>query len=154
MQRPVRRQDRETGSEEARQLLARGSYGVLATVGADAEPYAVPLSYVLDGDSIYFHCASEGRKLDNIAVNPAVSFCVVGATRTLPEKFGTEYESAVAFGSAHEIFELEKRQALLKILEKYAPDFIASGTKYIDGKFAKTRVVRIVIEHLTGKARK
>ena len=154
MHRPVRRQDREIGSEEARRLFENGAYGVLATVDADGQPYAVPLSYVLHGNSIFFHCALEGQKLDNIEANPAVSFCVVGATKTLPGKFSTEYESAVAFGIAREIYDGEKQEALLKILEKYSPDFIASGTKYIAGKFEKTCVIKIAIEHLTGKARR
>jgi nitroimidazol reductase NimA-like FMN-containing flavoprotein (pyridoxamine 5'-phosphate oxidase superfamily) len=154
MQRQVRRQDRAIGSEEARGLLAAGDYGVLATVGDDGQPYAVPLSYALVENSLFFHCAREGHKLENIKANPAVSFCVVGATQTLPRQFGTEYESVVAFGRAREIFDEEKHAALVKILEKYSPDFIASGLKYIAGKTDATRVVRIDIEHLTGKARR
>ena len=154
MQRPVRRKDREIGLDDAAKLMASCSYGVLATVGDDAQPYTTPLSYVYDGDCIYFHCAPEGQKLDNIRSNPAVSFCVVGQTRTLPNQFATEYESAIAFGSANEIFDGEKMDALLKILEKYSPDFMAQGKKYIAGKFDETTVVRIDIKRLTGKARR
>lgn len=154
MPRAVRRTDRETGIDAARNLLASASYGVLASVGPDGQPYAVPLHYVFAGDCIYFHCATEGQKLDNIRANPAVSFCVVGQTTILPRKFATEYESAVAFGTATEISAGEKQEALLKILEKYSPGFIAEGVKYIAGKSEQTVVVRIDIAHLTGKARR
>ena len=154
MQRPVRRKDREISIDDAAKLMASCTYGVLATVDNDSQPYTTPLSYVYAGDCIYFHCASEGQKLDNIKSNPAVSFCVVGQTRTLPNKFATEYESAIAFGTASEIFEDEKMDALLRILEKYSPDFIAQGKKYIAGKIDETIVVRIDIKQLTGKARR
>ena len=43
------------------------SPGVLATVGEDGWPYAVPLNHVLAGDVLYVHGATEGHKLDNIA---------------------------------------------------------------------------------------
>jgi hypothetical protein len=154
MSRPVRRKDRETSLDEARNLLASCAYGVLASVGENGRPYAIPLHYVFAGGCIYFHCATEGQKLDNIRANPAVSFCVVGETTILPGKFATEYESAVVFGTATEIGAGEKQEALLKILEKYSPGFIAEGVKYIAGKNDQTAVVRIDIDHLTGKARR
>ena len=48
--------------------------------------YTVPLNFVLLGDSLYFHCATEGRKLDVLAANPAVSACIVGrADLLVPE---------------------------------------------------------------------
>ncbi|MEI7429903.1 MAG: pyridoxamine 5'-phosphate oxidase family protein [Betaproteobacteria bacterium] len=154
MPRAVRRKDREIGVDEATRLMASGSYGILATVDSDSQPYAIPLSYVLDGDHIYFHCALEGKKLDNIRSNSAVSFCVVGKTQTLPDKFSTEYESAIAFGTANEIYGDEKMEALLKILEKYSPEFMAQGKTYIAAKIDATRVVKIDISHLSGKARR
>ena len=154
MHRPVMRQDREIDRDEAIRLLAECEHGILATVDSDGQPYAVPLSYVFDDQCIYFHCATDGHKLDNIRANPAVSFCVVGKTKTLPGEFATEYESAVAFGTASEIEDEEKRAALVKLLEKYSPDFIASGQKYITGKIDKTRVVRIAVERISGKARR
>jgi nitroimidazol reductase NimA-like FMN-containing flavoprotein (pyridoxamine 5'-phosphate oxidase superfamily) len=154
MQRPLRRKDREIAAAEAQQLLARGSYGVLATVDADGQPYAVPLSYALHAGAIYFHSALDGHKLDNIRANAAVSFCVVGQTEVLAREFATRYESAVAFGSASEVAGDEKQAALIALLEKYSPDYLAQGIKYLAGKTDATRVVRIDIAHLSGKARR
>ena len=152
--RKVRRGDREIGTPEARELLAGCEYGVLSTVGADGQPYGVPLSYACKGDSIYFHCALSGHKLENIESNPRVSFCVVGRTKVLPEKFATEYESAVAFGTASELSGAERSEALLLLLEKYSPEFKAEGEKYIDQKDQAMKVYKIDIEHLSGKARR
>lgn len=154
MHKPVRRKDREISINDARDLMRNSPYGVLATASDDGQPYTTPLSYVFDGDYIYFHCALEGHKLDNIRTNPAVSFCVVGQTKTLPKMFATEYESAVAFGTAKEIHGDEKQDALLNILEKYSPEFIPQGIKYIAGKIDETTVIKIDVKHLTGKARR
>jgi len=42
----MRRTDRSTSDEDARQMLRTGFCGRLATVGADGWPYVVPLLYV------------------------------------------------------------------------------------------------------------
>ncbi len=62
----MRKKDREVLGEDIEKILTNGEYGVLATVGENGYPYTVPLSYVYQDNSIYFHCAKEGHKLDNI----------------------------------------------------------------------------------------
>jgi hypothetical protein len=150
----IRRKDREISAEEAIRLLAEGEYGVLSTVDGDGQPYGIPMSYAYRNDCIYFHCALEGRKLDNLADNPKVSFCVVGRTKILPEKFATEYESVLVSGTARQVHGGERIDALVSLLEKYSPGFIEEGKRYIEQKDAVTKVVRIDIDELTGKARK
>jgi nitroimidazol reductase NimA-like FMN-containing flavoprotein (pyridoxamine 5'-phosphate oxidase superfamily) len=83
----IRRKEREITTQEAIEILDSAEYGVLSTVGEDDQPYGVPICYVHKNGSIYFHCALGGHKLDNIRHNEKVSFCVVGKTKVLPEKF-------------------------------------------------------------------
>jgi len=152
--RTVRRKDREIGTHEALELLSKCEYGVLSTVGIDGQPYGVPVSYAYKDNCIYFHCALDGHKIENIENNPKVSFCVVGDTKVLPEKFATEYESAVVFGIASELQGVERNNALVWLLEKYSPAFIEEGKIYIDQKDKATKVIKIVIDHMSGKARR
>jgi hypothetical protein len=154
MRREIRRKDRAILLHEAIEILASGEYGVLSSVDSDDQPYGVPVSYRLIDDAIYFHCFPEGHKLDNIAHNEKVSFCVVGKTEVLPDKFSIKYESSIVFGRATELFETEKSIALLGFLKKYSPDFIAEGMKYIDASFDKVRVYKISIDSISGKSRK
>jgi nitroimidazol reductase NimA-like FMN-containing flavoprotein (pyridoxamine 5'-phosphate oxidase superfamily) len=114
----------------------------------------VPVSFVYTDDALYFHCAVEGHKLDNLESNPRVSFCVVGGTELLPDKFATRYESAIAFGKACELVGNEKRSALMQLLKKYSADFVEKGERYIENDIEKTRVFKIEIETLSGKARR
>ena len=153
-QRPVRRTDRAISTSDAIDLLASANYGVLSTVGEDGRPYAIPLSFVFHGRVIYLHCAKEGRKLDNLRNNPAVSFCVVGHTKVLPGEFATEYESAIASGTARLISGDEKQQALIKFLEKYSPDYIEQGLEYIAASIDKVEIIRIDVDEISGKAKR
>ena len=96
----------------------------------------------------------EGQKLDHMNANPHVSFCVVGKTEVLPEKFGTKYESVILSGNAEEVFENTKQLALEGLLHKYSSSYIPAGMKYIDKLTDKTKVYQISITSITGKARK
>lgn len=154
MFRPMRKAQRAFDAAETQAVLNRGEYGTLSTCGEDGYPYSVPLSYVYDEGALYFHCALEGQKLDNIAYCPKVSFSVVASTEVLPDKFSTKYESAVAFGRASQVEGDEKQRALLKLIEKYSPDFVDAGKQYIQNAHVKTAVYKIDIEHLTGKGRR
>lgn len=150
----MRRQDRQLPVQEAEQILAGGEYGILSTVSANGYAYGVPLSYIYQNGVIYFHAATEGQKLDNLQNCDKVSFCVVGRTQVLPEKFSTCFESVIAFGTAIEITADEKQQALWALVEKYSPDYRQKGKLYIDSDQHKTAVFKIMVEHVTGKARR
>jgi len=154
MHHELRRKERALTEPEANDILERGEYGILSTCGPDGGPYGIPLSYCLGDDAIYFHCAVEGHKLDDIAADSRVSFCVVGKTEVLPDQFATRYESVVVSGRATEVFDEEKQRALEGLLTKYSPAFHASGLDYIEAKRELTRVFKVKREAICGKARR
>ncbi|MBC8465635.1 pyridoxamine 5'-phosphate oxidase family protein [bacterium] len=148
----MRNKKRAIPREEAVEILERAEYGVLSTVSENGMPYGVPLNYCLIDDCIYFHCALEGQKIDNIEQNRSISFCAVGETEVLPEKFATHYESVIVAGEIDEVFGNVKQIALEGLVKKYCPDFMEKGMKYIKRDIDKTRVFKITIKNLTGKA--
>jgi len=150
----MRRKDRAITEEDTRALLNKAEYGVLSTVTDNGKPYGVPLNFCVIDGCIYFHSAVEGQKIDNIKHNGDVSFCVVGNTTVLPDKFATKYVSVMASGEVEEVFDLNKQAALEGLLHKYSPEFMDKGIEYIDSLKEKTRVFKITINTLTGKARK
>lgn len=152
----IRRQDRLLSQEEALDLLRGGEHGVLSMVSVNGEGYGVPLNYVWDGgEVIYFHCAPMGEKLDNIALNPAVSFCVVGCTNLLADKFTTQYQSVLLKGRAVQVIDdQEKMKALELILDKYSAPYKEKGLKYTKKSFARTAVIRLNIESISGKCKR
>ena len=150
----MRRKDRELKSDENIKILENNNFGILSTISENGYPYGVPVNYVYTDNSIYFHSALEGHKLENIKNNDKVSFCVTGETCVLPDKFSTKYESVIIFGKAKEVFDNEKNTALLEMINKYSPDFLEKGRVYISQDAVKTKVIKISIEHISGKARK
>jgi hypothetical protein len=151
---PMRKADRRISDEETLEILKKGIYGILSMCAPSGEAYGIPLNYVIKGREIYFHCAMQGSKLDFLKNNNKASFCVVGKAEIIPDKFSTRYESVIASGITSLIDGEEKREALIKLVEKYSPDFIREGVQHIDKNGNITAVFKLSIENITGKSRK
>lgn len=147
----MKNKKREVSREVIDEILCRGEYGVLSTIGDHGYPCITPLSYVYINDCIYFHCAIEGEKIDNIRRNNKVSFSVVNDTKVIQKKFTTDFKSVVIYGEGREIEGELKKEALRALVKKYSPDFIASGERYIEKSEKDAKVVEIKIQHITGK---
>jgi len=152
----MRRKDRRISPEEARGLFEGGEYLFMATVGQDGRPYGVPMSYVVMNNAVYIHCASDGRKLDNLAACPWVCLNVVGSTQPVYEGgFSTYYESAIIEGQARLVTnEEEKNSALLSLAQKYLPEHMGRAEKDIERSWQRTLVYAISIDCVSGKAKR
>lgn len=158
MFREVRRQNRILQDENRiYELLNIGEYGFLSLGTSDnGYAYGVPISYVYDEEtnSLYFHCAPEGQKLDEMRRNNKVSFCVVGKTSPVASQFTTLYESVMIFGKACLDLDVEeKRKALRLLVKKYSQGYEDLGEKYMDKSWNRTFCFKIEIEHITAKAK-
>ena len=149
----MRRSVQQLSYEDAEAVLLRGSAGVLALTGDKACPYAVPISYVYDGEHIYFHSAAEGHKIDAIQKNPNASFAVIDQDEVIPEKYTTAYRSAIVFGSIRIIEDdAEKRASIRKLAVKYAPNNTEQQhNEMIDRTWERFCMLEMSIAHMTGK---
>ena len=154
MFREMRRKEKRLSDEEAIEILNSGEEGILATIGKDNYPYAVPLNYAYHNNSIYFHCATSGHKIDNMNHNSKVSFCVVKDTQIIPEEFSTNFKSVVLFGNALELSGDEKQEGLMILVRRLSSEHVKAGEKYIKNAMDKTKVFKINIEHYSGKIAK
>ena len=154
MFREMRKKNRQLSTEEAIAILEKCPWGTLSTVGEDGWPYGLPVNYIVEDGIIYIHCAKTGHKLDNIRHNDKVCFTAVARANVLAAEFSTDYESAVAFGRASFVDDSEARLALQLIIEKYSPEFKTAGDAMVQQMADVTQVIRIDVEHITGKARK
>lgn len=152
MFREMRRKNQTLSRAACEEILRRATAGVLAVAGDDGYPYAVPLSFAYENGRILFHGALTGHKLDAIAREDKVSFCVIDGDQVVPEEFTTYFRSVIAFGRARVLSsEPEKRQALEILADKYAPGLAVERDRAIVSQAARTAVVEIVVEHLSGK---
>lgn len=152
MFRTMRRTKQQLSDQKARALLEQGSYGVLALLGDENYPYALPLNYVLAGDRIYFHSAPEGHKIDAIGTGAKASLCMVEESRVIPEELSTSFSSVIIFGRVFVVEdEAERRVALGLLCEKYAPGLEALNQKAIDASLHRTAMIGLEIEYISGK---
>ena len=150
----IRRQDRLLDESRAREVLQAGEYGILS-MATEQGGYGVPINYALVGDTIYLHCAPEGRKLRAISADERVSFCVVGHSRVVSEHFTTEFESVIAHGRARVVEgDDERRKALRAIVEKYSAEHIEEGLKAIERSIHRTAIIAIAVDSFSGKIKK
>jgi hypothetical protein len=149
----MRRRERELAEDQAREILTRAEHGILATVGLDGWPYAVPVNHVLFGGVLYIHCANKGHKLENIAQEERVSYCAVASATVLPAELTTRYESAIVFGRAALVTDpIEKRRTLEALAVRFCGELTPEAEKEIVMAGPRTAVLRIRPEHITAKS--
>lgn len=153
MFRKMRRSAQELGREVCEEVLSRGTSGVLAVLGDEGYPYAVPLSYVFTDGKLYFHCAKQGHKTDAIRAYDKVSFCVVDRDDVVSEEYTTYFRSVIVFGRARVLEDAaEIRAALEKLGRRYHPSDTPEGLAgAIDRELAAVAVIELTPEHVTGK---
>lgn len=151
--REMRRKKQALSRQEIANILHKGTSGVLALMGDKDYPYAVPISYVYDGEKIYFHSAKSGHKLDAIQRNEKASFCVIDKDLVVPEEYTTYFRGVIAFGRIQVMEnEVEKRASIEKLLIKYVPeDTAASRDNAISREWNPLCILEMTIDHITGK---
>ena len=153
MFREMRRKKQLLSEEISREILQRNTSGVLSLMGDGGYPYGVPLSYVLAGGKIFFHCAKAGHKIDAIRREEKASFCVIDQDKVVSEEYTTYFRSVIAFGRVRILEnEDEKRKAIRILTDKYSGDQGAEGMeKEIETHFANLCMLQFDLEQLTGK---
>lgn len=173
----MRRKDREMDREFGLEVIDKAKYGVISMIDEDGEPYGIPLSIIRDKDTLYFHSAKEGKKVDIFKNNPKVSIAFIGDVK-VPENytkdeleeivkdekkagsliskvFTTEYESAIVKGEV-ELVESTNEQikAMEIICKKYTPTKMNYFDMAIKSGIKHTNIYKVEIEDITAKRKK
>lgn len=143
------RKDKEAPNPLA--LLAQADWCTVALNSPLGYPYQVAVNHVLIGDKLYFHCAQRGFKLDCIRHDPRACVQAVVRSAVVPEESTTDYLSAVAFGRACLVEDVEvRRRVLAKLMERFSPGHPKAADCATQGA-KSTGIVEIALEHITGK---
>lgn len=152
----MRRVDRETGAEEALEIIRSAPYAVLSAVDDEGRPYSTPVSPVLLDGALYFHSAAqEGARAKAIAAHPYVSVCFVARCEILANRYTIDYASAIVRGVCTRVVNADEcKRALDAIAVHYDPDCDPEETKsYITNAWQKVSVWKVEVTELTGKSR-
>ncbi|MCR8969625.1 pyridoxamine 5'-phosphate oxidase family protein [Facklamia sp. 7083-14-GEN3] len=172
----MRRQDRAMPKDFAETVIDHSQYGVLS-LPDQPYPYAIPLSIVRNNQTLYFHSAKAGKKVELIEDGMQVCVTFVGQVQVPnlyseseieaiaddPKSWGTlartvfttEFESAIVYGKIRKVTsEKELRTALRIIGKKYVPQHYALVDKAINTALDYVQIYAIEMDHLTGKRKK
>lgn len=153
MFREMRRKKQQLSESSALEILRKSSSGVLALLGDEDYPYAVPMSYVYACGKIYFHGANAGHRFDAVYKNKKASFCVIEQDVVVPERYLTHYRSVIVFGKIYIIEDKEEKRRAIEILaDKYHPTATKEfRDRAIEAESAGLCMFVLEIEHMTGK---
>ncbi len=150
--RPMRRGRQQLSIEACNEILRNATSGTLAVLGDGGYPYAVPLSFVYADGIIYFHSAKSGHKIDAIRNHVKASFCVIEKDEIHGEEYTTYFSSIIAFGRITIVSSPDEKLEGTKLLgRKYNPGDETSLTRELEKGLAHMELLRLDIEHLTGK---
>jgi nitroimidazol reductase NimA-like FMN-containing flavoprotein (pyridoxamine 5'-phosphate oxidase superfamily) len=151
MFREMRRGKQLLSMEDTAAVMGRCTNGVLACLGDEGYPYAVPLSYVYFNGKIYFHSAKAGHKIDAVAKNPKVSFSVIDEDKVVSKEYTTYFRSVIAFGKARIAEGDERLEAFEALVEKYSGDQTEEAKHKKIAECTQAHIIAIDVEHMTGK---
>lgn len=151
----MRRQDRELTDRSYLEAILDKSDVLHLGLWDGKEVYVVPLNFVRIGESLYFHSALEGRKIDILGSNPRVCFEVTGEHHIERGSGGadctTRYESVIGWGTVQFVSDFNEKNAILCELNK---KFESAADKLPEHVVDKTAVIKIKIDEMTGKSNK
>ncbi|UCG02587.1 MAG: pyridoxamine 5'-phosphate oxidase family protein [Candidatus Heimdallarchaeota archaeon] len=156
--RDIRRKEKAiTDKKELKQILQQAQYITIAMC-MNNHPYLVTLSHGYDPEEevLFFHCASEGKKIDYLSSNDVVwGQAIIDhgyAQGSCDHLYATtQFKGRVSF-----ILDLEeKRKALINMVQKLDenPQAIID-TQLQEKSIAKVTIGRIDIEFMIGKKQK
>ena len=153
MFREMRRKKQILSEKECVDILEKGTAGVLALLGDNDYPYAVPISYVYYNFKLFFHGAKSGHKIDAIKKCSKASFCVIDQDHIVSEEYTTYFRSVIAFGKIHIMEDgTEMKNAIERLAVKYYPtDTETNRNTAINREWKPLCMIELDIEHLSGK---
>ena len=173
----MRRKDREMSREYGLAVIDKSNFGVVSMIEENNEPYGIPLSIIREENTLYFHSAKEGKKVNNFEENPKVSIAFIEEVK-IPENFTeeelneivkdkskisllissvftTEYESSIVKGKVKLVEdEKEKIKAMKLICEKYTPTKMKYFNMAIESGLKRTNIYKVEIESISSKRKK
>ena len=151
MFRPMRRFKQALSPEECDQVLFDAPRGVLAVHGEDGYPYAFPMDFIYLDGKVYFHCAKEGHKIDALAADDRVSFCVMDQGFRREGEWALNIKSVILFGRMSKVNDPDRARHLVRQLGlKYYPTAEEVEIE-IEKAIDRVQMLELTIDHMTGK---
>ena len=143
------------GQNEIEKVLASVRIMTVACC-LENEPYLFTVDFAWDSQAreLWFHCATEGRKIKILQGNPRVCITVVEDRGYLDGECDHAYRSLILEGKAQIVTDLsEKRRALELLARKHErqPEAVLARLTGNDEDVQKVGMVRVSVDSISGK---
>ena len=151
MFRELTRKKQKLSDVECKEILQHEVRGVLAVHGDGGYPYALPINYYFDeaDNKIYLHSGKVGHKMDALAKNDKVSFCVYDRGYHKDGHWSLNIKSVVIFGRMHMVHDWTD-ELMVNFCKRFTDDMDYISSE-IETFRSNTAVLCLEIEHMTGK---
>lgn len=151
----LRRAEKAITEETVFFEIIRGQKHMTLALCRDGEPYLVTVNYGFDAEArcFYFHCASEGRKMDYLHANPRVWGQIMEDHGYLPGKCDHAFRTVQFEGRAAIIEDpAAKRTALMLMIEQLEPEPEPVKQRFDnEAALARVTLVRVQVVAFSGK---
>jgi hypothetical protein len=148
----MRREDKAlTDRAEMEKIIAAARVCRLALVD-NGRPYLVPMCFGYRDQTLYFHSARKGRKLEILASNPEVCFEMEVGVEVVPGavpcKFSMRYRSVIGTGQAQFVRGDSAKAAALNII---AGQYGAAPYAYSASELKRVTIFKVPMTEVTAK---
>jgi len=140
--------------EEIEDIIGRCDVCNLSMVDQDGFPYVVPMNFGYRNNTVYFHGAPTGKKIDILRNNPkiCISFSTDHELRYQNEKvacsWSMKYRSVIAYGVVKFVDDPEEK---VKILNIIMTNYTDKEFKYSPPAVREVNVFKVEIEKVDGR---
>lgn len=153
MFRKMRRFKQEISQEDCKKVLNSARRGVLSVNGDDGYPFSIPMNFYYDEaeNTIYFHGAKNGHKIDSIKACDKVCFTAMDEGYKNEGDWFWQLNSVVVFGRAELVEDRDFTEKMARLIGlKYYPT-PESVEEEIARDISALQLIALHIEHMTGK---
>jgi uncharacterized protein len=148
----MRRKDKEITDIKSIEGIINKAKVCRLALTIDDTPYIVPVCFGYRSETIYFHSAKEGKKVDIIKKNNRVCFEFDIAHELVKSEkacnWGMKFKSVIGFGKAFFVENIEEKQEALGIIVQNYTD---KTFLFPEESLKSILVVKIDIEQIAGK---
>ena len=153
MFRPMKRIKQQISQEECIRILREEKRGVLSVHGEDGYPYGFPINhwYNEKDGKLYFHGGKSGHRIDAVANDNRVCYCVYDAGYRREGEWSLNIRSVVAFGRISPVSDEAKAAEICEKMSLKFTDDREYIRKEMKNYFSNVLCMEMTIEHMTGK---
>jgi uncharacterized protein len=149
----MRKKEREITDRAEMEAIIEKAHVCRVGLTVDDQPYIVPMFFGYKDNCLYFHCATEGKKLDIIRQNNKVCFEIdIDDHMTKPQgrscSWGGKYRCVMGSGKAFVIEKFKDKSEGLNIVTRH---YGGDRFDFSEKELINVGIIKIEIDGISGK---